>query len=341
MSTPHLLVTGGCGFVLAPFVRRALLDDPHARATVVDLAPPNELVRAHLDDVIGRVTFRAGDLRDPDTLASVPAADHVVHGAAATLDDAADWANTRTLVEANVGGTLALLEWLRRQPPRRMIHVSSGAVYGDADGATPDSLTDEAGPVDPRTGYAVTKAAGELLALRFGELHDVDVRSARLASVFGPMERPTSTRGSMSPVYRFTCAHLHTGQVRVSRRTLTSCIAPISSEDVAVVLSRLLRTDRLNHAVYNVASGYTTTVADVLDTCAAHVPGFRWSVAADGDRADVDVQFSHPLARAHVNARLRHDVEWEPRALGDALRAYVEWARSDPDRRCPAPGAAA
>lgn len=342
VTPAHVLVTGGCGFVLAPFVRRLLRDDPHARVTVVDLNAPNDLVRAYLADVISRVEFRAGDLQDPATLSGIHAADYVVHGAAATLDDAQDWAHTRVLVGANVGGTLQLLEWLRRRPAvRRVIHVSSGAVYGDAGAGTPEVLTDEAGPVAPRVGYAVTKAAGEQLALRFAELHDVDVRAVRLASVFGPMERPTGTRGNMSMVYRITRAHLHGGPVSVSERSLRSCMAPISSEDVAAALSSLLRADRLDHAVYNVASGYTTTVAKVLDAYAASVPGFRWSVAGDPARADVDVSLAPPLARAHVNARLRHDVDWEPRALGDALREYAEWARVDPGRRCPALGSAA
>lgn len=338
MSNPvrHALVTGGCGFVLAPTVRRILAAEPATRVTVVDRGAPDALVRGYLGEAAARVEFRTGDLRDAETFRGLSGIDHVVHGAAATLDDAQEWDNARTLAEVNVGGTLQLLDWVRRQPEvRRLVHVSSGAVYGDV-GSEPDRrFSDEEGPVEPRSAYGITKAAGEQLALRFAELQGRDVRVARVASVFGPMERPTGSRAGMSPVYRMTHAFLDHGTVTVSRRSLTACVAPIASEDVAAALAGMLASPRLRHTTYNVASGYTTTVAAILDAYADAVDGFAWEPVDDPAGADVDFETLTPLARAHVNRRLLDDVPWRPQALGESLRAYVEWVRADAERRSP------
>jgi UDP-glucuronate 4-epimerase len=95
--------------------------------------------------------------------------------------------NPGIYVEANITGSLNLLELCRKFGTKKFVLASSSSLYG-AGHPTPyreDLNTDR--PLSP---YAATKKAAELMAYTYHYLHGLDVSALRYFTVFGPAGRP-------------------------------------------------------------------------------------------------------------------------------------------------------
>lgn len=96
-------------------------------------------------------------------------------------------------VATNVGGAVNVLECMRHHGVRKQVLASSSSLY--AGGAMPFR---EDQPVNaPRSPYAATKKAAEMLAHSYHSAHGIDTTVLRYFTVFGPAGRP-----DMSP-FRF------------------------------------------------------------------------------------------------------------------------------------------
>jgi len=89
--------------------------------------------------------------------------------------------------QANVSGTLSLLEAARHNAVRRFVVVSSSTVYGK-DAVAP--FCEDAPLGIPLSPYGASKQAAELIAKTYHVLHDVPVVCVRPFSVYGPRVRP-------------------------------------------------------------------------------------------------------------------------------------------------------
>jgi len=121
MSSQRFLITGGAGFLGINLIRY-LLQKGQA-VTSLDIAPFD------YPDVRDRIRIVQGDIRNPrDVEAAMDQADQVVHAAAALpLYKPAD------IFSTDVEGTRLVLETALRKGIRRVIHISSTAVYGIPD----------------------------------------------------------------------------------------------------------------------------------------------------------------------------------------------------------------
>jgi dTDP-glucose 4,6-dehydratase len=147
-----------------------------------------------------------GDVNDTDLVRQVVGdVDAVIHAAAeAHVDRSID--EVRTFLQTNLMGTQALLEAVRAAGVR-MLMISTDEVYGTGDPA--GGLFDEDAPVSPRSPYALSKAAADLLCSVYRTTYSVDVTVVRGTNAYGPrqIERvvPTFTisalEGKPVPVY--------------------------------------------------------------------------------------------------------------------------------------------
>jgi nucleoside-diphosphate-sugar epimerase len=119
--TESFLVTGGAGFLGINLVRSLLAKGQ--RVTSLDIAPFD------YRDAKDKIRVVQGDIRNPNAVReATKGADIVIHGAAALpLYKPAD------IYSTDVDGTRIVLEEAARQKVRRVIHVSSTAVYGIPD----------------------------------------------------------------------------------------------------------------------------------------------------------------------------------------------------------------
>ncbi|MFT4247277.1 MAG: NAD-dependent epimerase/dehydratase family protein [Pseudomonas sp.] len=185
-----LLVTGAAGFIGA-YATRALV----ARGErVVGLDNYNayydpQLKRDRVRALCPDADIRTLDLADRDGLAALfdeVRPSRVVH-LAAQAGVRYSLQNPHAYVDSNLVGFVNLLELCRHRGVAHFVYASSSSVYGDS--ATPPFSEDQR--VDqPRSLYAATKAANELMAHTYAQLYGLRATGLRFFTVYGPWGRP-------------------------------------------------------------------------------------------------------------------------------------------------------
>lgn len=188
----RVLVTGAAGFI-GYHTAKALLDRGDE---VIGLDNLNayydvKLKEARLAQLQGRegFTFHKVDLADRTGMERVFAEvrpRRVIHlGAQAGVRYGME--NPHTYVDANVVGTLHVLEGCRLNGVEHLLFASSSSVYG-ANTSLPFSVHQN---VDhPLSIYAATKKANELMAHTYAHLYRLQVTGLRFFTVYGPWGRP-------------------------------------------------------------------------------------------------------------------------------------------------------
>jgi dTDP-glucose 4,6-dehydratase len=206
MTADHVLVTGGAGFIGSHLVD-ALLARQGTRVTVLDrLSIGGSRANLEQHDEDPRFTFVHGDVNDTALVRQlVGGVDAVIHAAAEShVDRSIDEA--RAFLESNLMGTQSMLEAVR-DAGTRMLMLSTDEVYGA--GARGGGSFAEDAPIAPRSPYAASKAAADLLCAAYRTTYGVNVTVVRGTNAYGPrqIERviPTFTicalEGLPLPVY--------------------------------------------------------------------------------------------------------------------------------------------
>ena len=108
--------------------------------------------------------------------------DVVFHNAAAKKN--VSLADPRKDLAVNAGGTFNVLELSKTNKVKKLVHASTGSVYGE-----PIQFPQtEDHPLNPRSFYGVSKLAGEKYAALYEKLFYLDTTVLRYFHVFGPRQ---------------------------------------------------------------------------------------------------------------------------------------------------------
>jgi nucleoside-diphosphate-sugar epimerase len=196
------LIAGGCGFIGLAVAERYLEDS--AEVVLFDRNPLHPVAKARLDSLPGAYTLVQGDIRQAEPVAQAIGdhkVDQVFYGAAVTSGPDREREAPESVIEVNLVGLAHTLKAAWKAGAKRLINISSGAAYGT--GAFGDTGWD--GPLDeygtreePFKIYGMTKYGSERLVRRYAELTDLDARSVRLSTIFGPWEVDSGARDTLS-----------------------------------------------------------------------------------------------------------------------------------------------
>jgi UDP-glucose 4-epimerase len=317
-----VLVTGGMGFVGSSVTCH--LANEGEDVVAVHLSPLDRSAQRLLGRFPDRVTAVRADVRDLALLQQIVGdhnVDRVVHAATITPGGAErERELCDAIVAVNLLGTVNVLKMVRSLPSvRRMIYISSTAVYGSI---LEEGRVTEDDPVAPKGLYAITKYASELMARRWGQLFKLDVVSVRLSSVYGPMERATSSRNRLSAVHAFARLGLEGKPIRVN--ALSYQTDWIHVWDVGRAIVELLKAPSLSHTTYNVSAGVPHSVGEVLEAFAECLPQMTYSVVAEQE-SDIWLDPGYQEGPTD-NSRLCSDLGFQLQyPLTKGLRQYVRW----------------
>ncbi len=246
----RITVTGGAGFIGANLCR-LLLDRGHDVVVLDDLSTG---LRSNVDGM--DVDLRAGSVLDADALAAAcRGADSVVH-LAAVPSVPRSLENPRRSHDANVTGTVCVLE-AARQTGAHVVVASSSSVYGH-NPVLPRSEEQVCMPASP---YAASKLAAESYALSFGASFGLECLALRLFNVFGPRQRADHAYAAVVP--KFIRAGLLGEPVRVhgdGEQSRDFTFVDTVVEVLADAVERRVTSDR----PVNLAFGTATTVNELV-----------------------------------------------------------------------------
>jgi UDP-glucose 4-epimerase len=180
----NCLVTGGAGFIGSHVVDALLARGDHV--TVVDDLSSGRRSNIENAEAAGAV-LHVADVRDSGALGSIFAAarPEVVFHLAAQIDVRRSVEDPAHDADANVLGTIRVLEAALAVGARRVVNTSTGGgLYGDA-GVIP---TPEDHPIRPLAPYGQGKYAAEGYCGLYTRLHGLSTVSLRYGNVYGPRQ---------------------------------------------------------------------------------------------------------------------------------------------------------
>ena len=323
----NLLVTGGCGFIGANFIRYLLAETGFAgRVINVDKLTyaANPLSLADVaEHYAGRYVFVRADIADRDAMARIFdefAVDAVCHFAAESHVDRSI-VRPDDFIHTNILGTYTLLQLARERMPRirRFHHVSTDEVFGSL-GA--QGYFTEATAYSPNSPYSASKAASDHLVRAFHATYGLPVTVSNCSNNYGPLQFPekliplillNALAGQPLPVY---------GDGRNVRDWLFV-------RDHCTAVWRILQ-DGQDGATYNVGGrnelenlAVVHGICDLVDELAAPLPTRRPRrelIAFVKDRPGHDRRYAIDCTK------IERELGWRPaESFATGLRRTVQW----------------
>ena len=316
-----ILVFGGTGFV-GLNIAEALLKRGHV-VTLFDRSGLPPAAQRAFADYGDRLSVIIGDVLDRTLIDSVIAAgfDAIVLGAAITASTERDAADPENVLQVNLMAQTPILAVARRHGVKRVINLSSAGAYGASAFKYP--LLDEELPCDPVSLYAITKFASEKVAARLAALWQTDFISVRLSAVFGPWERATGVRDTLSPLMQIFAAHAKQSAAILVRSGVRDWIyAP----DVADAMTLLIEAPKTQHRLYNISTATPWSALEWGQQLAESNPGFVCRLASVGETPTIDLHSDSDRAPLSV-ARLEQEFGWRAKfGCADSAADLIDWS---------------
>lgn len=320
----RVLVTGAAGFIGSHLCER-LLDEGVEVWGLDNFDPFYEpgIKRRNLQEALSRPSYHfvEGDIRDAVLLGGLlsdVSFDAVIHlaarpGVRPSLDEPA------ACFDANVMGTITLLEAMQVHHVRRLIFASCGSVYGsqpDAD-VSEDDRDDRADR--PTSPFAASKRTGELLCHTYHHLYGFSVHCLRMFNVYGPRQRPDSIVQEFAGLLE---NHRPVPMDGDPKRVWDFTHVDDVVDGLVRVLARITRPDAASEfEILNLGTGRLTTRAELLEEL-----GEALGVEPELEPSNGEMRKLATLPAS--STRAESVLGWRPsRTVPEGLRSFVDWYR--------------
>lgn len=181
----RIFMTGGTGLIGRWMLEALARSDCDAEVTILSRDPAAFAQKA--PRLARRFELLAGDVLNLSP--STGRFTHVIH-AATDASAALNAGDPRRMFDTIATGTRNALDLALTGGAQRMLFLSSGAVYGAQPIEhlyVPEDWTGGPDPRDPRSAYGEGKRAAELLCAIYGKQFGLDVVTARIFALLGPL----------------------------------------------------------------------------------------------------------------------------------------------------------
>ncbi|HEX3809401.1 MAG TPA: NAD-dependent epimerase/dehydratase family protein [Rhizomicrobium sp.] len=325
------LVTGGCGFIGAALVRRLAAGNEHgirifdnlSVGKVEYLALPRAprvlrepTAMLPLPDG-GTVDVVVGDIRDAAATAKAAEGMDVIVHLAANTGVQPSIKNPRMDCEANVAGTLNILEAARAAGVKRFVMASSGAPLGDAE--PPFDEETVARPISP---YGASKLAGEAYCHAYAKSFGLETVPLRFSNVYGP---GSDHKGSVVAAFMKRALARQSFVVNGDGQQTRDFIY---LDDLLEALVAAATMPGVGGELFQIATGRETRVIDLAELLRSLLAEAGWN--------GIEIEYGAPLvgdARRNFAtvAKAQGRLGWKPTImLPEGLRRTVDWFKQQP-----------
>ena len=250
MQDKKVLVTGGAGFIGSHLVERL---SAHNEVTVFDDLSTGSL--RNLQAAKEEVRLHRASVLQPKQIAKALEGHEIVYHLAAKTSVPESVAKPDEYWRTNVEGTLNVLKASVDAGVKRVVFVSSAAVYGISE-VVPKLETMRPEPASP---YATTKMVGEFACEEISQLKPIETVALRLFNAYGPRQDPDAPYAGV--IAKF-CSAVAAGKgVEIfgdGDQTRDFLFAADAAEAMELAGER-----PVSGQILNVGSGAATTVNDV------------------------------------------------------------------------------
>jgi UDP-N-acetylglucosamine/UDP-N-acetyl-alpha-D-glucosaminouronate 4-epimerase len=316
-----ILVTGGAGFI-GSNIAEALLAKGH-RVVILD-----DLSTGKMENVLDikqedNLKFVKGSILDRGLLRSILKTENVslISHQAAVSSVTKSIADPVATMETNVAGTTNLFHIAAECGCRRIVFASSSAVYGD----TPELPKRETMTPCPKSPYAMSKVAKEMLGSIFSDLYGISIIGLRYFNVYGRRQDPASDYAAVIPKFIAKALDDETipidgdgGQTRDF----------IYIDDVVNANIAALTGNGVRGTVFNVGNGKQTSILELARTI----------VELTGSKSEIDFK---PKRAGDIRDSVS-DIEYSQKNLGyrrtftikKGLAETISWYRQRVCKEC-------
>ncbi|MDR0392045.1 MAG: NAD-dependent epimerase/dehydratase family protein [Planctomycetaceae bacterium] len=187
------LITGGAGFI-GSNLARYILGKGHEVVVLDNFATGK---RENLAEIMDKIELIEGDVRDKSIV------DSAISGCVAVFHEGALGSVPRSVADpvashdANVNGTLTVLQSAREANVKRVVFAASSSAYGEQV-ESPKVETMPALPISP---YAASKTACEAYMQAYAAAYKMETVSLRYFNVFGPRQDPFGAYAAVIPAF--------------------------------------------------------------------------------------------------------------------------------------------
>ena len=220
----------------------------------------------------------------------------IIHMAALSDVDYCDL-NPSKCYELNVNGTQKMLE-LARKKDSEFIFLSSSHVYGNSK-KIPLSETESSSPLSH---YACSKKIGEMLCETYSLTYGLDIRIARIFSVYGP------NSSKLNLIFNII------NQVINDSRITLGNIKPkrdfIFIDDVITGLLNIINSKKKGYDIYNIGTGKSTSIVDLVNSILAS-SNKKMRIISKKDK----IRKNDMLDICADISKMNSDFNWKPKIL--------------------------
>ncbi|WP_292369202.1 SDR family oxidoreductase [Methanoregula sp. UBA64] len=320
-----VVVTGGAGFIGSHLAERLL--NKGYEVLIIDNLATGRMVNIRDFEQSSHLTFEKIDVTDVLSVEKAVKGSTFVFHLAALADIVPSIQEPLRYHNANVNGTITVLEAARKAGVKKFVYAASYSCYG-----LPTVFpTPETAPISPMYPYALTKNLGEQYVLHWNKIYGLPCISLRLSNVYGPRSRTTGAYGAVFGVF---LAQKLAGKpfTVVGDGTQTRDFTYVT--DVVDAFIRAAESDKQGE-IYNVGSGGTYSVkclVGLLGGEVVHIP--KRPGEPDCTYADItkirqalawspEVPFDHGVQEMLKNIEMWRDAPvWEEKTIAVATKDW-------------------
>jgi len=317
LKNQRVLVTGADGFIGSHLTEALVRDGAEVRAFCLynSNGSAGWLDRAD-PEIRQSIEFVLGDVRDERFVEQACDGIEIVFHLAALIAIPYSYAAPSSFVETNVTGTLNVLEAVRRNGCRLLIHTSTSEVYG-----TPETVPiTEGHPVKGQSPYSATKIAADKLAEAYHSSFGTPVVTLRPFNTYGPRQ---STRAVIPTML----SQLISGSRNVRLGSLTPKRDFTYVGDTVAGFISAGGSTGLEGEVIQLGTGQTFSIADIFDM-AKRLTGSDAEVQSESER--VRPENSEVMVLLSDPQRARELLGWTPTvSIEDGLSRTAKWVEAN------------
>lgn len=249
------MVTGGAGFIGSHIVQELLMLGIETTSVDNYSAGKRENLKGFENHhLLNEVNC---DVTDVENLRKyMNGVDIIFHNAASKKNVCLN--NPRLDLRINAEGTFNILELALEYKVKKIVHASTGSVYGEA----LYHPQDEEHPLNPVSYYGVSKLAGERYVMTFAHLYGLNISVLRYFHVYGPRQESADDRGGVVGIFSKRAVG---GQNLIIYGDGTQQRSFTFVKDIVKANLIVASDEKAKGRIFNCASGLKITINELAD----------------------------------------------------------------------------